>query len=240
MPPPSRLLVMAVTRLGDGVCAACVDEQCKWIRPTRENEKGWRQLAIDDLKDPGGQIVVKVGNVVRWVLDRPAPRDVHTEDVFVSPARPQLEKTLSQPALLDVCERLCEDSTERYLAGGGRSLAMFRPTCVMSVEFGHKEEDKLTARVCFRHDRYADDLSVTDLAWRALGRSLLRQSGKKHLSLRAEQLRHSAGLSIRYLAVGRGQPFSETRHPLAGEYHPFIISVMTDRDGRPPIDYTNL
>lgn len=240
MPPASRLLVMAVTRLSDGVCVACLNEQCKWVRPTRENAKGWRQLTVDDLKDPAGRIVVKVGNVVRWALGPPAPRDVHSEDVFVGAARPQFEKTLAHPELLRLCNRLCENDMEGFLSGNGRSLALFRPGSVIRVAFRRTEPEKLSARICFRHDRYADDLSVTDLAWRALGRSLLRRYGTDDLSFRSGQLRRDAGLCISYLAVGRGQPFREALHPLAGEYHPFVVSVFPDRAAGPPIDYTDL
>jgi len=240
MPPASRLLVLAVTRLSDGVCAACLNEQCKWVRPTRENASGWRQLTVDDLKDSAGRIVVKVGNVVRWTLGPPAPRDVHSEDVFVGAARPQFEKTLPRPQLLQLCNRLCENDMEGFLSGSGRSLALFRPGRVIRVTFRRNDAEKLSARIRFRHGCDVVDLSVTDLAWRALGRSLLRQRGTDELSFRPAPLRCCAGLSILYLAVGRGQPFRKARHPLAGEYYPFIVSVLTDRAAGPPIDYADL
>jgi len=59
-----EITILALTRLSDGVCAAGITNDGKWVRPTRPNPSGWRQLEYSDCKDANGSWVVRKGNAV--------------------------------------------------------------------------------------------------------------------------------------------------------------------------------
>ena len=236
-----NLLVISVTRLGDGICVACVDEKGKWVRPTREGSDGWRQLKLGSLRDDRGQIVIKPGNLVQWPLGRPAPREVHSEDVLVSSAHPRLVRALTQREAVTKCEQLCEETLVGFLRGNDRSLMMLRPRSIEQIVFSIRGKGGVSARIRFGHEGGQENLSVTDLAWRAMGRGLLESSRAQELSwTRSDLLRHM-GLTIRYLAIGRGQPWGDgPPHPLAGRFWPVVTTVFTDPPVSAAVDYANL
>jgi hypothetical protein len=228
-----ELLIMAVTRLGDGVCVAGVNPNGRWVRPTRENAKGWRQLTVDDLKDSDGRVVVKVGNVVQWPLGAAVPRDVHTEDVLVSRTRPRLVRTLPPEQLLARCMELRAWSLDGFLRGTERSLMLLQPPLIRTFDFSTTGKGGISARIHFVHGAMREDFSVTDVTWRAMGRHLLERLQAADLSLTEADLHYEAGLAVRYLAVGRGQLHE-------GRYWPFFISVFTDPPISTAIDYAQL
>jgi hypothetical protein len=235
-----ELLVMSVTRLSDGVCVACLDERGQWVRPTRENYNGWRQLTLRDLRDSEKRIVVKVGNVVRWELLKPIPRDVHREDAQVANACPRLERRLDDAELLSRCQAVREQDLGAFL-GSSRSLALFQPDRITCVSFSNQGKGGISARIRFRHGFVDEDYSVTDLGWRALGRELLAQTGLPSVSLGPNGLAAQMGLRIRYLAIGRGQAAENIPpHPVADRYWPFFITVFTQPPVSSRIDYANL
>ncbi|MEW6251641.1 MAG: hypothetical protein AB1716_13430 [Planctomycetota bacterium] len=242
--PCRKLLVMAVTRLSDGVCVACLDEENRWVRPTRLKRANWRQLELADLRDAEGRVVVAVGNEVEWELDRPAPLAVHSEDVLVGRGQPRLVRTLPAVEFLERCGRVCDHDLCAFLRSPDRSLTLIRPERLRCLSFSEagKVAGKpgLTARIYFVHQRLIDDFGVTDLGWRAFGRTLLAQRHVPQVALAAEALADSAGLNIRYLAIGRGQPWEEKRHPLAGVYWPFFVTVITEPPLAVPLDFANL
>lgn len=235
-----ELLVMSVTRLSDGVCVACLDERNRWVRPTREKFTGWRQLNVRDLCDAEQRVVVQVGNVVRWTLHKPMPRDVHTEDVAVGNAWPVLKRWLVRAEPLRRCRAVRESDLRAFL-GGPRSLTVMRPDRITRVSFSNQGKAAVAARIEFRLGTLTDDYSVMDLRWRALGRGLLAQSGQPNLCLTARQLWARTGIRFCYLAVGRSQGADNVPpHRLAGRYWPFFISVFTQVPVNWPIDYANL
>ena len=235
-----QLLVLSVTRLSNGVCVACIDEDDRWIRPTREESSGWRQLAIADLRDQRQQYVVRVGNVVRWPLGPAAPKDVHTEDVLVGAGCPELVRSLGTSELLSRCRQLCDPDFEGFLRDTHRSLTLIEPSSITVVVFSSKGKGGVSARVCFDHRGQQEDLSVTDLAWRALGREHLTNSRTAEARWTQAALQRTTGLTIQYLAVGKGQAWEQgPAHPLAGQYWPFVTTVFTDRAPQVDIDYKN-
>ncbi|HVP12950.1 MAG TPA: hypothetical protein VMV94_17380 [Phycisphaerae bacterium] len=236
-----NLLVISVTRLGDGICVACVDEAGRWIRPTRQEPDGWRQLRLGALRDDRGQIVVKAGNVVHWPMGRPAPREVHSEDVFVGAAHPRLVRALAPAELAARCQNLCEEGFLGFLRGTDRSLMLLRPQLIEQVSFSIRGKGGVAARILVASDAGHQDLSVTDLAWRALGRDLLDRSRADALSWKPTEFLRHTGLTVRYLAVGKGQPWHEgPLHPVSGRFWPFVTTVFTDPPVSTQIDYANL
>ncbi len=233
-----RLLVMSVTKLADGVCVACLDTDYKWVRPTRENETGWRQLEVNDLFDERGQEVVRVGNVVTWSVGDAIPRDAHTEDVPES-GRPRLARRAGAAELRTHCARCSEGSFAAFLRSADRSLLLLAPQSVDAVEFSDYPKRGLNARITFRCDGRCEDLSVTDLQWRACGRTLLGRHRSQHLRWTHEEFAAREHRRVEFLAIGRGQPFHESVHPLAGPYWPFVITVFTTPPVDAPIDFQN-
>lgn len=229
-----ELLVMSVTRLGSGVCVACVDEENRWVRPTRENANGWRQLFVDDLEDESGRIVVQVGHIVRWTLRRRAPKGTHTEDALVAPAKPELLARLSHADLLERCATLRERSLSSFRRNPGRSLMLFRPQELTGVRFSPHGKGGVDARIRFRHGTLQEDFAVKDLAWRALGRNLLRGYRKPELSWTPVELRKRATVSIRYVIVGKGQ------QEFRGRLWEFAVGIICDRPIPAKIDYSRL
>jgi hypothetical protein len=218
-----RLLVMSVTRLADGVCVACVDEQNAWVRPTREKKPGWRQLEPRDLRDARGQVVVKVGQMVDWPVCQAAPQGVHGEDVLVAPAPPRAVAALSHDELLRRCGDLCELDLPDFLRSDRRSLGLFKRQWIDRITFSAEGKGGIAARIQFRHGLLGDNFSVTDLRWRALGRRVLTRWGRV-------QLRWSEDDLLRYLKP----------HRLAGSHWPFFVTVVTDVPIAAQIDYANL
>jgi hypothetical protein len=234
------LLVMAVTALADGVCVACVNENRQWVRPTRQQRPDWRQLHVADLKDETGRVVVQAGNEVRWEVGPPAPHAVHTEDAFVGHRAPQLARALGYVELLAWCEYLRRPDLRAFLSSTDRSLMLCRPAHITRAQFSASGKGGITARLRFECEGDAEDFSVTDLRWRALGRELLARRGAKLLNLSEFELRRQAGIQVRYLAIGRGQAWEEKLHPLAGAHWPFVINVFTDPPLTQEVDYANL
>jgi hypothetical protein len=235
-----QLPVMSVTALADGVCVACVDNARRWVRPTREGHHGWRQLQVADLKDASGRVVVQVGHEVRWDLGPRAPQAVHTEDVLVGQWPPQLVRALGYVELLAWCEYLREQDLTAFLSGHDRSLMLYRPGKIHALSFSATGKGGIAARLQFQHKGLSENYSVTDLRWRALGRALLTRLNKSTVTWSEIELRRHAVVQIRYLAVGRGQPWEGKRHPLAGAHWPFVINVFSDPPLMQEIDYANL
>ena len=106
--------------------------------------------------------------------------------------------------------------------------------------FSSKGKGGVSARVCFDHRGQQEDLSVTDLAWRALGREQLINPRTAEARWTQAALQRTTGLTIQYLAVGKGQAWEQgPAHPLAGQYWPFVTTVFTDRAPQVDIDYKN-
>ena len=233
-----ELTVMAVTRLSSGVCVACVDEDRRWVRPTRVQPKGWHQLEVRDLYDARGRLVVQPGNVVVWPLGKAVPCDVHREDVRALGA-PELVGRTSQRSFLVLCEQLQEVELRAFLQSEDRSLTIVQPDAIEVARFAVKD-GALDARMTFLCEGERHNYSVTDLAWRATGRRWLRSLGVQTLVLAGEELAQRTQLGVRLLAVGRGQRWEGHCHDDAGEFWPFIISVISYPANREPVDYSNL
>jgi hypothetical protein len=228
---PVELLILAVTRLSTGVCVAGVDDGGNWVRPTRENDSGWRQLDVTDLYGTDGHIVVDVGHWVRWPLARPIPRDVHTEDREVaSGARPSLIRKLSHDDARRSCEAIHEEALPAFLADNTRSLILIKPDGVDAIRFDADDAVGRKARIEFSCAGERCNLSVTDLRWRALAKHCLAESGRPTLTWRARTLVQRFDLHIEYLGIGKGQP-------LDGVCWPLITSVIADKPLPVAIDY---
>ena len=92
----TEIIVLAVTRLSDGVCVAGVTNDGDWVRPTRPNAAHWRQLEYSDCRDASGEWIVRKGNTVRMDLIEPIPKGAHSEDWLVGQRHPELVEEVSK------------------------------------------------------------------------------------------------------------------------------------------------
>jgi len=234
------LLVMAVTRLSDGVCVACLDQQNRWVRPTQENARGWRQLTVGHLKDRTGRLVVQPGNLIRWDLGRPIPRDVHTEDVLVGNESPTLLRALPPDEFRRRCEAVEDPSLASFLRGTDQSLTLIRPQSIGDIQFLNEGKGNLKSRMRITHGGHTEHRSAMDLYWRALGRQVLTKLKSPSVLWTPRALLHKTGLAIESLVIGRGQAYEAQNHPLAGAYWPLIVGVLTHPPNTTAVDYSNL
>ena len=203
----TEITILAVTRLGDGVCIAGISNDGRWIRPTRSNQDdSWRQLEFSDCNDVNGRWVVKKGNIVRIDLARAIPRGDHSEDWMVGHRKPELLKELSESEFRKFCEAHSENSLE-LLEGkvADRSLAMVHPDEICTFYFGPDERKplKYIPRCTFRMGgRTYSDIAVTDAEWRGLGR-IINIGENKSCQLSAKNLFESLGTESCYLSIGR-------------------------------------
>lgn len=178
----TEIIVLAVTRLSDGVCVAGITEDGKWIRPTRPTSPNWRQLEYADCCDADGAWIVQRGNVVRMDLVEPIPQGAHTEDRLVGKRPPRLARELLESEYRQVCEELKEDSTEAIEGRDAkRSLMMIHPEKITSFSFDietKKIQKRYTPRCSFRlGGRLHQRVPISDAEWRGYGRGLRKQHG---------------------------------------------------------------
>ena len=200
--------VLAVTRLGDGVCVAGVDGDGKWVRATRPSPSGWRQLEYSDCKDRSGVWVVRKGNVVAMDLVKPIQLGAHTEDWLVGDNRPRLVKQLADDEYREVCRKLQENSTASIEGPNAiRSLMVVRPDKITSFSFNidvkWERQRRYTPRCAFRlGGRPYQRVAISDAEWRGYGRSQRkRHNGDCQLS--AREILDEVGMEDCWLTLGR-------------------------------------
>ena len=181
-----EITILALTRLSDGICAAGITNDGKWVRPTRPNLSGWRQLEYSDCKDANGRWVLRKGNVVRLDLVKPIPDKQHSEDWLVGSRKAELVKELSDEEYLDTCRRIAKPSTHPIeVPNATRSLLLVHPDEILSFSFGIETdwegEQKYTPRCTFKIANQAfSNKGITDAEWRGYGRKYLRSGSGSH------------------------------------------------------------
>lgn len=175
-----EITVLAVTRFSDGACAAGVTSDGKWIRPTRPNPRGWRQLEYSDCKESSGRWIIRKGNVVRINLVKPIPEGAHSEDWLVGNKKPELVRELSEQDYINLCKKSAEDSLESIKGSiANRSLIMVHPDFVKSFSFGFETDwegdQKYIPRCSFQLGEIVHlNVGITDAEWRGYGRKYLK------------------------------------------------------------------
>ncbi|MBN1660841.1 MAG: hypothetical protein JXA93_20770 [Anaerolineae bacterium] len=236
------LLLLAVTRMHAGICVAGMTTEpdpvtgLRWVRPVREHG----HVLLGDITTADGR-TLHTFDVVDLSLVRPCPDPPHAEDWIVDFARPRprllrrLEgdrRTAFLAAHLDTDPRQVLDLHER-------SLCLVEPDRLWGRFHLDAYTGKLDAALGFTLGprRYAGSrarggLSVTDLKWRALGRSWLPPGGGG-LDLDRGDLEARLGIEHIYLVVGLTRNFK-------GACWPIVVGVHTVPDYHAQIDYDNL
>jgi hypothetical protein len=214
----SDILILAVTRMRAGVCVAGMTGEpapttgLRWVRPVKPHSP----LLLGDIRYPGGALM-RLGDVVEWRVGAPRPDPPHVEDVLVDPVRERARRLrqLSPTQRAKFCAAHLDRAPEDVLVRENRSLCLVQPSTLRATWSYDAYNGHYEARIAFQLGHFGTDdrgAPVTDLAWRALGRTWL--GGGARLELDDAALHRRIGEV--YLAIGRGRAFDGRRWLLVG------------------------
>jgi hypothetical protein len=234
---------MAMTRMLAGVCTAGFTTEphatshLHWIRPVKEHGN----LLLGDMTGEDGH-VIQVGDVVRLNLRRARSVPPHTEDwitdfVYRRPCLlRRLEGGRRAKFLAEHVDRAPQEVLGRQPT---RSLCLVKPDRIWACFKLDPYSLKYQARLGFelpglRHRRANSPggIAVTDLKWRALGRTWLDADGGE-LALDQAALCERLGAEEVYLSLGLSRGYQDKLWLL-------VIGVHAVPDYDVEIDYDDL
>lgn len=240
--PAEEVLILAMTRMQSGICTAGFTREpdattgLRWVRPVKEHDS----LILGDMTDRTGR-VVQCSDVVELNLKEPRPQPPHTEDWLTDfiYQPPSLSCRLEGEKRADLFAQRLDRAPEDVLVRHTRSLCLIQPDSVHAWFSMDPHSGKYEARMGFRlgdlqHERAnsARGVPVTDIKWRALGRTWLDESAGE-LVLDGSELAELLGATHIYLALGLTRRFR-------GKCWLMIVGVHVIPDYDAAIDYSNL
>jgi len=223
-----QIVTLAVTKMLSGMCTGGVSLRTdKWVRPIKE----FGTLTLGDLTY-ADKTVMRPFDVVEYNLLRYRPQPPHVEDWTCDflHSRPICIRRLDGEARAAFLEKSSEPDAPAQLEKLERSLALIGPTEPVASFALDSYSGKFDARIAVP-EMGARPIPVTDIKWRALGRSLVGAGGSARLS--ANDLREKFGIEKIYVAIG----LSRTHE---GKHWTLIVGVHTLPDYQADIDYRNL
>lgn len=240
--PPQEVLILAMTYMRSGICTAGFLQQpdevtrLRWVRPVKEHDT----LRLADMTDAGGR-VVQIGDVVELNLQKPRPEGPHTEDWITDFIyhRPRLLRRLEGEHRARFLATHLDRAPQDVIAHQTRSLCLVKPDEVWARFSRNAQSGQYEARLGFRlanveHERANSPrgIPVTDLKWRALGRTWLSQAPGE-LVLTGPELASRLQATDIHLALGLSRGYQN-------EYWLLVIGVHVVPDYEALIDYHNL
>ncbi len=185
--PMLQVLLLAMSKMLSGICAAGFTPErnpvtgLRWVRPVREFDT----LLPGDLTGADGYLL-RCGDVVEINLLSPRPAAPHTEDWvtdFVR-CRPRLVRRLQSERRASFFAKHLDPAPEDVLIHHTRSLCLVHPEHVQAHFAFDTYSGKYEARMSVvlpgdaHHPQAASPrgIPVTDLKWRAWGRTWFGQS----------------------------------------------------------------
>lgn len=241
--PTQEILILAVTRMLSGVCTAGFSRhpdpvsRLRWVRPVKKHGG----LLLGDLTDANGR-VIKCDDVVELDLREHRPDPPHAEDwvtdfIFSRPR--QLRRLQGERRAGFLAEHLDQAPEDVLGRNPTRSLCLVRPQELWATFTLDPYSLKYQARIGFTlpgvspaQANSPQGISVTDLKWRALGRSWLGNQGSD-LKLDQATLRKQLHAEEIYLALGLSRGYQ-------GKTWLLVIGVHVVPDYQAEIDYDNL
>ena len=241
--PAEEVLIMAVTRMLSGVCTACFTPEphdfshLRWARPVKESGS----LILGDLTDASGR-VIQCCDVVEMHIGQAHPSPPHVEDRITDFVyhRPRVLRRLEgKRRARFLSEHL--DKTPEDVVGEhpSRSLCLVRPERFWARFKLDAYSRKYQARMGFILDGVSHPqpaaprgVSVTDLKWRALGRTWMPPTGGV-LQLDEDEVNQRLEADDIYLALGLSRDYR-------GKTWLLVIGVHLEPDYQVEIDYQNL
>jgi hypothetical protein len=226
--PPQEVLILAMTKMLSGICTAgfALDSDpvtgLRWVRPVRDFDT----LLPGDMTDADGRLV-RCCDVVELDLLAPRPDPPHVEDWLTDFVRhrPRLLRRLEGEKRARFFPRYVDRAPEDVLIHHTRSLCLVQPEEVWAWFSLDGYSGKYEARLGFLLAEDANcpqaasrrGVSVTDLKWRALGRTWLGGEGGR-LALDHGALFERLDADAIYLAIGLSRNWQ-------GQYWPLVIGV---------------
>jgi hypothetical protein len=235
-------LILAVTKMLGGVCIAGMTSEpdpatgLRWVRPRRE----FGHVLLGDIATLKGELP-RPFDVVEFNLIRPNPEPPHTEDWITDfvQQRPRIVRRLEGERRAGFLSKYLDSAPDEVLDSARRSLCLVKPSWVKGCFHLDPLSGDLDARLAFGlHGRtYSGShakggLSVTDLKWRALGRTWLGADGGR-TEFETRELNDHFGIQEIYLVVGLTRSFQ-------GSFWPIIVGVHPLTDYQAAVDYDNL
>ncbi len=229
------ITILAVSKLGNELCVAGVDENDNWIRPTSLSG-GWRQFYKVDIYDKNNRPIIALSNVVAIRLIRHIPQigTPHIEDWeydFLS-CKPVFKKNLNDSQRVHLFQKSSEQSLDSLIENHERSLCLIEPTSIVSANFANiSYRGKYQPILDFTFKDKLYSYKVTDINWRAFGRYLSTKGHKRVLN--GKKLQDILQYSSLFLAIGLTRLYK-------GEYWPMVVGVHTVPQFPLKIDYENI
>ena len=209
----------------------------RWVRPVKEHGT----LLLGDLTDAEGR-VIQCSDVIELHLQEPHPDPPHSEDWVTDFIyhRPRLLRRLQGERRARFLAEHLDQAPEDVLGQHPtRSLCLIRPDRLWARFDLDPYSLKYQARIGFnlegvRHSQANSPrgVPVTDIKWRALGRSWLGATGRE-LALDEDALRARLEAEDIYLALGLSRGYQ-------GKIWLLVIGVHVVPDYQAEIDYDNL
>jgi len=241
--PVQEVLLLAMTRMRSGICVAGMTHDpdpvtgLRWVRPVRDFET----VLPGDMTDTHN-CLFQCCNVVSLNLLKPQPDPPHVEDWLTDFVhhRPQCVRCLEGERRARFFAEHLDSAPADILVRHSRSLCLVKPEKMRAGFSLDPYSGKYEARMGFVLPGNADhphaitfeSMPVTDLKWRALGRSWLTP-GDTSLTFNQAGLQTELNCEILYLTVGLSRSWK-------GEYWPLIVGVHTVPDYEATIDLHNL
>jgi hypothetical protein len=240
--PSQETLILAVTKMLGGVCIAGMTTQpdpitglC-WVRPTRE----FGHVLLGDITTAKGA-VLRPFDVVEFNLLRPHPDPPHTEDWITDfvRCRPRIVRRLKGERRASFLSKYLDSAPGQVLDEQERSLCLIKPELIKGCFHFDPYSDHYEARLSFGlqgrphlGSAAKGGISVTDLKWRALGRTWLPAGGGR-VDFEGDEIKARTGAREIYLAVGLTRSYK-------GGFWSIIVGVHTWPDYQADVDYENL
>ncbi len=231
--PCREVLILAMTKMRTGICAAGFTREpdpvtgLRWVRPVRD----FGPLLRGDMTDADGRLV-QCGDVIALHLIEARPDPPHVEDWTVDfiHHRPRLLRRLTGEKRARFFSHYLDPSPADVLVDHARSLCLVRPAQVWARFSLDAYSGKYQARMGFTLPGDVNSsqatgrrgVSVTDLRWRAMGRSWLGDKGGR-LALDYDGLCERLAANEIYLSLGLSRNWQ-------GAYWPLVVGVHTVPD----------
>ncbi len=185
--PVREALILAVTKMLGGMCIAGLTTEAdpvtglRWVRPVRDHG----HVLLGDISTGHGEIL-RPFDVAELNLVRSRPKPPHTEDWITDFVRhrPRVIRRLEGDRRCAFLEQHLDADPCQVLRSQERSLCLIKPDWIKGTFRLDGYSGQFDARLAFQADgrqylgSYAKGgVSVTDLKWRALGRSWLPEDG---------------------------------------------------------------
>lgn len=219
----SRIIVLAATKMFNGICVAGVDENHAWIRPVPKDGMNFPPASLQ----VSGKVVAEPYNEVEFHVQRRLDNNPQTEDHEVDLSQGlRSVRTLNDNQLGHLLNQIDEsplvgahEDLERTLTARNRSLTLARVDDVVETYSTPTQQGRVQRKIRFRIGGHPFNLPCTDLRWRRLTRG-----GRDDIGL--QKLHEAQDV---YLALGLTRLFNGHCWPIVVGVHPIPkLSVEVD------------